>query len=755
MQDGYWGVDGFEFERKELNALEYVIYNRRAEPINLTLRLLKRITNNFDTAREIGRGAFAVVYLGVLPSGLRIAVKKLFQSYTIEEGRFQDEVSNTLKVVHKNIVRLIGYCSHTEAKAVHYDGRTVFAEVRERLICMEYVPNRALDMHITDIFHGLDWNQRFQILKGICQGLHYLHEEARIIHGDIKPANIMLEDDLVPKIGDFGSSRSFSGGDGGSASPSRNFQGTTGYMAPEAFDGAISTKSDIFSLGVTMMWLLIGLKWSKHRGVEKELQRLRKRLLQEGVYSSWGSKYQQVRTCLDIGFKCMDADPDKRPNVWEIIKRLHETESLNNSATSGHGTPIWQSGDEESDSSDTDAFDEDEAPSDDFCSSDEEHASTETDGGTNMQDHDKLELVTKMSATMVELSSLDFLEKTTDNFSHERIVASGEVHKAFVYKGNISGLTVLAVKRYIDVEIPVEKFEREAKLFKSLNHKNIVKLVGYYYGASRSGHKLVQYKEKVLSQNYGSEPEQLLCYEYMPNGSLRNYLIGQGSQVDWHMRYKIIKGTCDGLHYLHEGRENCPVVHLNLSPSNVFLDENYAPRITGFDFAKLIGEKNTKSFYVTKNRPLGYQPPDFEYSKGTNLKYLATVDIYSLGLMILEVATRQEKADLRTLVDSVKNKWREESQIASLYTPALEGDIVRQAKLCIDIGLHCVKSKPEERPTTGDIIRWLNQGSKRVHNAGVPKPPVGTNMTHVYDHIQDYTQCGNYEYRQRRRIQRH
>lgn len=85
---------------------------------------------------------------------------------------------------------------------------------------------------------------------------------------------------------------------------------------------------------------------------------------------------------------------------------------------------------------------------------------------------------------------------------------------------------MLAVKRYIDVEIPVEKFEREAKLFKSLNHKNIVKLVGYYYGASRSGHKLVQYKEKVLSQNYGSEPEQLLCYEYMPNGSLRNYLIG-------------------------------------------------------------------------------------------------------------------------------------------------------------------------------------------------------------------------------------
>jgi serine/threonine protein kinase len=70
------------------------------------------------------------------------------------------------------------------------------------------------------------------------------------------------------------------------------------------------------------------------------------------------------------------------------------------------------------------------------------------------------------------------------------------------------------------------------------------------------------------------------------------------------MRYKLIKGTCEGLNYLHKGRGDCPIVHLNLSPSNVLLDKNNIPRITGFDFSKLIGEKNTKSVVLKLNGPV-------------------------------------------------------------------------------------------------------------------------------------------------------
>lgn len=296
---------------------------------------------------------------------------------------------------------------------------------------------------------------------------------------------------------------------------------------------------------------------------------------------------------------------------------------------------------------------------------------------------------------------------------------------------------MVAVKRLIGVAIPVKKFEMDAKQLMSLDHKNIVKLLGYCHDESR-GHKLVQFKGKPPQDFKGAE--QLLCYEYMHNGSLREYLIGQGSrEVDWHMCYKVIKGTCEGLLYLHEGCGDRPIVHLNLNPSNILLDENNIPRITGFDFSKLIGEKNTKSVFSQMNGPLGYLPPDFLYSKGTNLKYLPTVDIYSLGLIILEIATRQEiKGDHGIIIKTVENNWRQDSQIATLYG-SLEDKLQEQVKMCIDIGLHCVKSMPGDRPTAGEIILWLDNGSKPVpgQRPGVAGPPLGANATHENDHIQE------------------
>uniref|UniRef100_A0A452XSH4 Protein kinase domain-containing protein n=2 Tax=Aegilops tauschii TaxID=37682 RepID=A0A452XSH4_AEGTS len=315
---------------------------------------------------------------------------------------------------------------------------------------------------------------------------------------------------------------------------------------------------------------------------------------------------------------------------------------------------------------------------------------------------------------------------------------------------------MIAVKRLIGVEIPVEKFKREAEQFISLDHKNIVKVASYCHDQSR-GHRLVQFKGEPLPHLFNGA-EQLLCYEYMHNGSLRDYLVGQESrEIDWEMHYKLIKGTCAGLHYLHKGRADCPIVHLNLSPSNVLLDKNYVPCITGFDFSKLIGEKNTKSLVLKLNGPIAYLPPDFFHSKGTDLKYLAMVDIYSLGLMILEIATQQEiKGNHGVLIKSIEENWREESQIRWLYT-SLEADELQQVKMCIDIGLHCVQSKPEKRPTARDIMLWLDKGVNPVPApragggvsrptvsvpsagpGGVPRPPVPTNITHADDRIQGF-----------------
>lgn len=172
-----------------------------------------------------------------------------------------------MSVKHQNIVGFIGYCSHTEQEALQMTRKHVFADDRERLLCFEYISKGSLEDHVTgmkrlllyccktsttprkkntsslgkqilitfvllinfkdlsqrfkklgcnlissiaslDELRGLEWHIRFQIIKGICQGLHHLHKEKSIIHMDLKPANILLNDDLVPKITDFGISRS-------------------------------------------------------------------------------------------------------------------------------------------------------------------------------------------------------------------------------------------------------------------------------------------------------------------------------------------------------------------------------------------------------------------------------------------------------------------------------------------------------------------------------------------------------------------
>ncbi|KAM3400217.1 hypothetical protein ACQJBY_005227 [Aegilops geniculata] len=723
-------MDGYEFERAEIDALERVVRDPSAEPISLSFWLLRRITNDFSHESEIGDDGFSKVYLGLLPNGLRIAVKKLRESLTLTETAFRNEVSNTMKLAHKNVVRTIGYCCHTEELTFKHEGEYIFAEVRQRLICMEYVPNKTLKAYINaDKFNGAsDWNERYKVLKGICYGLCYLHDKVHIIHRDIKTENILLDVNYLPKIFDFGFSKSIH--DGESLIEDDSIQGTLGYLAPESLmEGEYSFKSDIFSFGVVIINLLTGSITSinENKNVELALKQLRKRLVKEGAFSSWENKYHQVRTCLEIAYTCMEKNRDKRPTAVEIIQQLDETENTR------YSDPLlWQSGDEESNSSDTDAFEAETTT--EFVPSDEESASADMTGETSTQEDDMPDLLSKLSLS-AELSSLDFLEKITDGFSHERIIGKDSphaiVHKAFVYEGNISGRTVVAVKRLIGVEIKVRKFEMEAKRLSNLDHKNIVKLLGYCHDESR-GHKLVQFKGKPPQDFKGAE--QLLCYEYMHNGSLREYLIGQEScEVDWHMCYKLIKGTCEGLRYLHEGCGDCPIVHLNLNPSNILLDENNMPRITGFDFSKLIGEKNTKSVVLKKNGPLGYLPPDFLYSKGTDFKYLPTVDIYSLGLIILEIATRQEiKGDHGIIIRTVETNWRQDTQIATLYG-LLEDKLREQVRMCIDIGLDCVKSNPKKRPTAGAIMLWLDKGSK----PGVARPPLRANVTHADDHVQE------------------
>ncbi|GJN04910.1 hypothetical protein PR202_ga22492 [Eleusine coracana subsp. coracana] len=184
-----------------------------------------------------------------------MAVKKLSKMLEMHETKHNEEVGCLMTVKHKNIVRFLGYCADTQGKACNFEGKIVLADVRQRLLCYQYLPNGSLDKYITDASYGLEWRTCYRIIKGICEGLHYLHEK-RIVHLDLKPANILLDDNMVPKIADFGLSKRF--GDKESRAITSNLFGSMGYLAPEFSNGEITVKLDIYSLGIIITEILTG-----------------------------------------------------------------------------------------------------------------------------------------------------------------------------------------------------------------------------------------------------------------------------------------------------------------------------------------------------------------------------------------------------------------------------------------------------------------------------------------------------------------
>jgi serine/threonine protein kinase len=188
----------------EPDILERIV-DGSAEPTNLPFALLKNITKNFSEDRIIGQGGFAIVYKGVLPNG-NVAVKRIRSNHSVDDKLFHCEVDTMLTIRHQNIVRFLGFCASTDHTAIKREGlrQHIYAEIRERLLCFEYISNGNLQKYITDELRGLEWNTRYQIIRGICEGLHHLHKEKLIYHMDLKPANILVDNHMVPKITDFG-----------------------------------------------------------------------------------------------------------------------------------------------------------------------------------------------------------------------------------------------------------------------------------------------------------------------------------------------------------------------------------------------------------------------------------------------------------------------------------------------------------------------------------------------------------------------
>ncbi|XP_076950192.1 putative LRR receptor-like serine/threonine-protein kinase At1g51880 [Bidens hawaiensis] len=222
----------------DLNLKDELLTPRKQQ---FTYSEVRSITNNFKTV--IGKGGFGTVYHGYNGKD-QVAVKMLTESSVQGYKEFQAEVKLLMDVRHKNITSLVGYCNDNSRKGIIY----------------EYMANGSLEKHL---FDGnprvLSWETRLQIACDAAEGLVYLHHGCRppIVHRDVKPSNILLNDVFQAKLADFGMSRAFKTED--ATHESTVVVGTRGYLDPEYYiTNLLSEKSDVYSFGVALLEFITG-----------------------------------------------------------------------------------------------------------------------------------------------------------------------------------------------------------------------------------------------------------------------------------------------------------------------------------------------------------------------------------------------------------------------------------------------------------------------------------------------------------------
>ncbi|KAK3123381.1 hypothetical protein QOZ80_8AG0629730 [Eleusine coracana subsp. coracana] len=225
-----------------------------------SLSELKEATNHFSEQNIIGRGGFVTVYKGKLSDGLPVVIKKINISPEFLRTRMSEELDIVLKLQHKNIVKRLGYCHEVETKSMLYKGTYIVAEERHYCFVEEYLLKGSLET--IDDGPPVNWSSRVQIIEGVARGLHYLHEQD-IVHMDVKPANILLDSDMNPKIADFGLAVRLDHDDN-EITRGNSLRGTMGYLAPEYLaQGLLSSKCDVYGFGIVLLMVVRGMCKSK------------------------------------------------------------------------------------------------------------------------------------------------------------------------------------------------------------------------------------------------------------------------------------------------------------------------------------------------------------------------------------------------------------------------------------------------------------------------------------------------------------
>ncbi|KAF6162830.1 hypothetical protein GIB67_029099 [Kingdonia uniflora] len=559
------------FEQHVENHNEHINLGKPTERLpKFHYKDLKKATNNFRD--KLGGGSSDLVFKGKLDDGTPVAVKSVKRRIHGEQ-EFQEVISTIASVDHRHVLCCRGYCSH-----ITETGRALF-------IVYDLFSKGSLDNWIfpqMDSHNGgcLSWKSRYRVAIEIAKALVYLHHDCQwIFHPDIKPENILLDDNFQVVLSDFGLSRFLNDDE---SRVHTTFRGTKGNYE----------KSDIFTYGKLLLELFFGkhfledydvytndgksqkeqrtfhaLMWKKLRK-RKVMELIDKRVMADGEVDD-----REARSLIYVALWCLDEDPKKRAGDMRHVVDMLEIRKL------GEIGAFSMTG---------------------------------------------ILSIFKCVFPFNEYIDQKKFAKLPREFRHKELIIAtnnfednlGSGGSGSVFKGILNDGTLVAVKRVEGKIYGEHEFEQHISSIASVQHSHLVRLRGYCSWASAS----------------------LIVTNFFPKGSLDNWIFprrgGQNSPcLSWKLRCRIATDVAKALVYLHYGCHP-PILHLAIKPENILLDDDFRAVVSDFGLSKLIHQGMNK--HLIRRRMREYAPPEMLLDD-TQYDITKKCDVYSFGVLLLDI----------------------------------------------------------------------------------------------------------------------
>lgn len=618
---------------------------------------IKRITDNYSTV--IGKGGFGQVYKGVLDDNRVVAVKRYIFEDSMED--LAKEVIAHSQVNHKNVVRLVGY-SIEQNNAL--------------MVVTEYVSKGSLHdiLHQSDTPISLD--TRLCIAIQCAEALGYMHSSmyTPIVHGDIKPSNILLDDNLDAKISDFGISRFLYGG---KTRHTKNVKGSIDYMDPILFrDGTQSSKNDVYSFGAVLLEL-ITRKRIKEEGkvslitsfTEHDSEGKRMKDLFDANIASV-SNMKIINQIGKLATKCLAMDMKKRPKMNIVAEHLRKLREYRNG---GHdNTTLWRSF-----SVTQDLFEKYKQSTRNASYGSTKHPKKKKKKSFAIFKHNSgnSKLLAKLGAVRI------FTKKELKKFTMDYSCLLLKDGLAEYHRGILEDNTLVTVKTPYDGDESLKNcFLMEMMILSHISHKNMVKLLGC-----------------CLEANI-----PILVHEYTAKGSLSDIVHHQPGYFSLPLRLKIASETSEALAHIHSSTVG-GIVHGPLTPYDVLLDENFMPMVSCF----------LSSRSITKDKD--HIVPVLRMTRCNDPVYMQTgiakneSFVYSFGV-ILMVLIRGRMPKDHNFVSEFIQAYEAEDSGERMFHLSITGDQEDRMAILEEMGrmaVRCVSPEEDGRPTMAEVAERL------------------------------------------------